>query len=285
MTANERTRVLEMVAKGTISIEQADQLLEALENAKTGRAEGRETSEAGSAEDEESWKRFSQDWARLGKDWGRWGRELGQAFARPPHFPRPPRPPRPPRAPRGVGGGKLSFEQMIELGKFGISANYVRQLGEAGLSDLSFEEIIELGKFGIDAEYVIELRKLADELESGELSVDRIIELGKFGVDPENVREMLRSGLFDLGRRSDRETERFDRRRVRLASKLARVHARLEQAAPERDRKKLREMAQELQDELEEIETARIEIEIEGEADEPHAELQADPPETGRNEP
>ena len=68
-----------------------------------------------------------------------------------------------------MGGGKLSFEQMIELGKFGISANHVRQLGEAGLSDLSFDEIIELGKFGIDAKYVIELRKLADTESNQEL--------------------------------------------------------------------------------------------------------------------
>jgi hypothetical protein len=267
MTANERTRVLEMVVKGTISIEQADQLLEALENTKPGRANQNETPSS----DAESWRGFGQD--------------FGRAFTRPPHPPmppRPPHPPRPPRAPKGVGGGKLSFEQMIELGKFGISANYVKQLGEAGLSDLGFEEIIELGKFGIDAEYVIEVRKLADELGAGELTVNRIIELGKFGVEPENVREMLQSGLFDLSKTTDRDVERFDRRRTKLEAKLARVHARLETTRGERDERKLREMAQELQDEIDELERVHLHMEIEG-GDETE-ELQVDAPETDREE-
>lgn len=276
MTTSERTRVLEMVAKGTISIEQADQLLEALESAKPTRTD---PTEAQNADEEESWKRFGQDWARFGQDWGRWGRELGQSLSGGRNFPRPPRPP---RAPKGVGGGKLSFEQMIELGKFGISAGYVRRLGEAGLSDLSFEEIIELGKFGIDADYVIELRKLANELGSGELTVDRIIELGKFGANPENVREMLSSGLFDLRNRSDRETTHDGRRRARLEAKLARVHARLEATGAERDRDRLRELAQALQDELE---TTSVEIEIEEEVEESDAQLQAGAPETEHGEP
>lgn len=177
----------------------------------------------------------------------------------------------------------MSFEQMIELGKFGISANNLRQLTDAGLTDLSFDEIIELGKFGIDANYVIELRKLGDELESGELTVDRIIELGKFGVEPENVREMLESGLFDLSQTTDRDVERFDRRRARLEAKLARVHARMETTRGGRDERKLREMAQELQDEIDRLESVHLHIEIEG-GDETHEELQADAPETKREE-
>ncbi len=279
MTANERTRVLEMVAKGTISIEQADQLLEALENTRTGDGTQNDTPEMPAANDEESRKGFGQNWARLGKDWGR----LGQGF-RSPMPPRPPHPPRPPRAPKGVGGGKLSFEQMIELGQYGISANYVRELGEAGLNDLSFEEVIKLGQYGINAKYVIELRKLGDELGAGELTLDRIIELGQYGVRPENVREMLESGLFDLGKITDRDVERADRRRVRLEAKLSKVHARLETTRDERDERKLRETAQELQDEIEALERVHLHIEIEG-SDETHEELQADAPETNREEP
>ncbi len=270
MTANERTRVLEMVAKGTISIEQADQLLEALENTKPDRANQNEIT---ALDEEESWKGFGQD--------------FGRAFTRPPHPPmppRPPHPPRPPRAPKGVSGGKLSFEQMIELGQYGISANYVRELGEAGLNDLSFEEVIKLGQYGINAKYVIELRKLGDELGAGELTLDRIIELGQYGVRPENVREMLESGLFDLGKITDRDVERADRRQTKLEAKLAKVHARLETTRGERDQRKLREMAQELQDELDELERVHLQTEIEG-RDETHEELQADAPETNREEP
>ena len=177
----------------------------------------------------------------------------------------------------------MSFEQMIELGQYGISANYVRELSEAGLNDLSFEEVIKLGQYGINAKYVIELRKLADEPGAGELTLDRIIELGQYGVRPENVREMLQSGLFDLGKITDRDVERFDRRRAKIQAKLARVHARLEATRGERDERKLREMAQELQDEIDELERVHLRIEIEG-RDETE-ELQADAPETDREEP
>jgi DNA-binding transcriptional MerR regulator len=286
MTANERTRVLEMVAKGTISIEQADQLLEALENTKTNHATQNDSPEIPASDDEESQKGFGQNWTRLGKDWGRFGQEFGRGFRSPasPRPPHPPRPPRPPRAPKGVGGGKLSFEQMIELGQYGISANYVRELSEAGLNDLSFEEVIKLGQYGINAKYVIELRKLGDELGAGELTLDRIIELGQYGVRPENVREMIQSGLFDLSKITDRDVERVDRRRTKLEAKLARVHARLETTRGEHDERKLREIAQELQDELDELERIHLNIEIEG-SDETHEELQADAPETNREEP
>jgi hypothetical protein len=263
MTTNERTRVLEMVAKGTINIEQADQLLEALENAKTGQAKDDEMPTSA---------------GRGGAPWQR----FGQDFPRTPHPPTPPRPPQPPRAPKGVGGGKLSFEQMIELGKYGVNANYLKQFSEAGLTDLSFEEIIELFKFGVRPEYVLELRRLADELGSGELTVDRIIELGKFGVRPDNVREMLESGLFDLGKVTDRDMERFDRRRSRLGAKLASVQARLESRRGEGDERKLREMAQELQSELDRLEAARPRTETEA-SDETET-LQADAPETNREE-
>jgi hypothetical protein len=156
----ERTRVLELVKSGVLSIEQADELIDALQAA-------------------------NQPEARVPSH---------EDF----RMPQPPRPPRPPRAARASGGGKLSFEQMIELENHGINANFIRELADAGLSDLTFPEVIALGTHGIRPEYVKALKRLAEELEIEELSVDQIVALGNHGVRPKNVREMLMSGLFDL---------------------------------------------------------------------------------------
>jgi hypothetical protein len=194
----ERTRVLELVKSGVLTIEQADDLIDALQTANPPQNNS---------------MRFEPINA--------------------PQPPRmnfapiaPPQPPRPPRAPRASGGGKFSFEQMIELGKFGINAQYVRELADSGLTNLSFDDIIEFGKFGIRADYVIELRKLAEELEMDELDSEKIIELGKFGVRPENVREMLSSGLFDLSQsQTVMSHEKIQAKRDQLQAKLDKVQA------------------------------------------------------------
>jgi hypothetical protein len=184
----ERTRVLELVKSGVLTIEQADELIDALQTANQSEVQFSNQSEF--------------------------------------RMPQAPRPPRPPRAPRAAGGGKFSFEQMIELGKFGINAQYVRELADAGLTNLSFDDIIEFGKFGIRPEYVIELRKLAEELEMDELDSEKIIELGKFGVRPENVREMLESGLFDLSQsQTEMSHEKIQAMRDQLQAKIDKMQA------------------------------------------------------------
>jgi hypothetical protein len=186
----ERTRVLELVKSGVLSIEQADELIDALQTANQPQHSN------------------SMNFAPI-------------APPQPPHIPAAPRSPRPPRAPRASGGGKFSFEQMIELGKFGINAQYVRELTDAGLTNLSFDDIIEFGKYGIRPDYVIELQKLAEELEMDELDSEKIIELGKFGVRPENVREMLESGLFDLSQnQTGMSHEKIQAKRDQLQTKI-----------------------------------------------------------------
>ena len=224
----ERIRVLELVKNGTITIEQADELIDALQTA-----------------NQPTYPSSSSEF----------------------RMPEPPRPPKPPRAPRASGGGKFSFEQMIELGKFGINTQYVRSLADAGLSNLSFDDIIEFGKFGIQPDYVIQLQNLAEELEMDELDSEKIIELGKFGVDVKNVREMLESGLFDLSGadnthsdhiehdvrqviRNARDIEKAahhaaksiphtDDERERFETKIEMISAKLGQAQSDKERQKL----------------------------------------------
>jgi hypothetical protein len=176
MTSNERTRVLEMVARGTITIEQADQLLAALEQVSQQEAPRAEPSRP-------AWQESGQAKTEYGHEWANGMKP-----------PRPLRPLRPPRPGRAVGGGKMSFDQMIELGKYGISAEYVRKLADAGLTDLSFDEIIELGKFGVRAETVIEFRKIAQEYGLSNFGTDEIIAFGKYGIRPDYVRSMVHAG-------------------------------------------------------------------------------------------
>ncbi len=193
----ERTRVLELVKSGVLTIEQADELIDALQ-----------TASQPTLVDTNHFQHPKPPKTTTTTT-------VTSEFTSTHHAP-----PKPPRAPRAVGGGKFSFEQMIELGKFGINMQYVRELADAGLTNLSFDDIIEFGKFGIRPDYVFELQKLAEELEI-ELDSEKIIELGKFGVRPENVREMLESGLFDLSQsQADKSHEKIQAKRDHLQVKL-----------------------------------------------------------------
>jgi hypothetical protein len=234
----ERTRVLELVKSGVLSIEQADELIDALQTANQPEV-----------------------------------RPSNQAEFR---MPQPPRPPRPPRAPRAVGGGKFSFEQMIELENHGINANFIRELANAGLEHLTWDEVIALGAHGIRPEYVKELKRLAEELEIDELSVDQIVALGNHGVKPKNVREMLESGLFDLtqtrtGVTRDRIRQKRDALQSKydgLRAKYDKLQAKLERSEPGHKYEKLEEMRDEVVGELEEVKdelSELLEEEIEAE--------------------
>jgi hypothetical protein len=226
-----------MVKDGKISIEQADELLEALENAVPNTPAHTSPLE-------------------------------------PEHKPRVEV-----RISRSTSNGKYNFEQMIELGKFGVSARFVRQIAEAGLTDLSFEDVIELGKFGISPKFVLEMRQLSEEFDLGELNFDRIIELGKFGVSAKFVREMIETQMIDFNlppsqwahHESDEDDRREDdRRRTRLQAKLHNAQAALSRVKTDREREKLEEMIETVTEELEALDEAasdRLEAELEAQVD------------------
>jgi DNA-binding transcriptional MerR regulator len=225
-----RARILEMVKDGKISIEQADELLEALENAVPNTPAHTSPLE-------------------------------------PEHKPRVEV-----RISRSTNGGKYNFEQMIELGKFGVSAKFVRELAEIGLTDLSFEDVIELGKFGINPKFVLEMRQLSEEFDLGELNFERIIELGKFGVSAKFVREMIETQMIDFTLppsqwarpvKADHEEQR-----TKLQAKLEKAQAKLSQVKTDREREKLEEIIEEVTDELEALEIDaedRLEAELNAE--------------------
>ena len=224
-----RARILEMVKDGKISIEQADELLEALENAVPNTPEHVSPLE-------------------------------------PEHKPRVEV-----RISRNTNGGKYNFEQMIELGKFGVSAKFIRQIAEVGLTDLSFEDVIELGKFGVSPKFVLEMRQLSEEFDLGELNFERIIELGKFGVSAKFVREMIETQMIDFNLPPSQWTHHGpdeDEQRQKLEVKRAKAQAKIQTVKTDREREKLEEIIEEISDELESLDDAasdRLEAELERE--------------------
>jgi hypothetical protein len=53
---------------------------------------------------------------------------------------------------------ELTFEQIVQLGMMGIEPTFVQQVREAGLDDLSFDEILQMGVQGVDPAFLMELR-------------------------------------------------------------------------------------------------------------------------------
>jgi hypothetical protein len=211
-----RARILEMVKDGKISIEQADELLEALENAVPNTPAHISPLEPN---------------------------QFG-----PEHKPRVEV-----RISRSTNGGKYNFEQMIELGKFGVSAKFIRELAEVGLTDLSFDEVIELGKFGISPKFVLEMRQLSEEFDLGELNLERIIELGKFGVSATFVREMIETQMIDFTLPASQwaHHEPDDERREKLQARLEEARAKLSQVKTEHERKTLEGIIDKVTEKLE----------------------------------
>lgn len=229
-----RARILEMVKDGKISIEQADELLEALGNAQPNTPARTSPFESSPPEPE--------------------------------HKPRVEV-----RISRSTSNGKYNFEQMIELGKFGVSPRFIRQIAETGLTDLSFEDVIELGKFGISPEFVLEMRQLGEEFDLGELNLERIIELGKFGVSAKFVREMIETQMIDFNLPPSqwaRHEPHENARREKLQAKLEKAQTKLSQVKTDREREKLEEIIEEVSDELESLEIDaqdRLEAELDAE--------------------
>ncbi len=234
-----RARILEMVKDGKISIEQADELLEALENAQPNTPARTSPLEANPFEA-----------SPLGPE----HKPLVEV-----------------RISRNTSGGKYNFEQMIELGKFGVSPKFIRQIAEVGLTDLSFEDVIELGKFGISPKFVLEMRQLSEEFDLGELNFERIIELGKFGVSAKFVREMIETQMIDFTLPPSQWAHHGpdeDEQRAKLQAKLEKAQAKIQTVKTDREREKLEEIIEEVTDELEALEVDaqdRLEAELEAE--------------------
>lgn len=167
--SEERTKVLEMLAVGTISIEQASQLLDALgeQQLTIADAKSRGGSESQSKGDcalglgtltpaqlvELRMHDVSPDFIR----------ELWE-----------------------VGYKNMSVTEIAELAMHGVNIAFIQEMRDAGYANLSVGQLTELKMFGISSAYISELR----EVGYVDLPVDQLVELGMHGVNANFVREM-----------------------------------------------------------------------------------------------
>ena len=192
--AGERAQILQMVAAGELTVEQADQLLQALAEKEAPRPAA--APEAGQPADP-------------GMERVRELFTMAQAFLPPkarvqPIPPMPPMPPMPARAPRvafvrrRTRGDRVksnpSFDQLIQLSIHGISPDFVKQVRAAGLDDLTFDDVVQLGIHGVEPEFIRTMKESFGD----ELGFDDLIQLAIHDVDPAFVREVRASGLGNL---------------------------------------------------------------------------------------
>src|SRR5262245_2104746 len=172
----ERSKVLEMVAAGTITVEQAQQLLDAI----GWGAPVPEAEEPGGA----PWPRRearerSRSAGRSGVVPGFTTEELIEL------------------ADHGVGADyirdlwaagvrDLSANDLTELFNHGVGAATLRSLRDAGLTDLTIDEVIELTNHGVTADYIVQMRAAG----YAHVGVDELVELYSHGVTPAYLREM-----------------------------------------------------------------------------------------------
>jgi hypothetical protein len=156
----ERAKVLEMLAAGTVTVEQATQLLDAIGwEAPEGRGRpGRQP--AGPVPG------FTTDELVALADNGVDASYLREAWA--------------------AGFRHLTADELIELHDHGVGADYLQELGRSGLTDLSVEDVTELADHGVSVAYLRELR----EAGLGHLSAEQVTELHDHGVSAAFMREL-----------------------------------------------------------------------------------------------
>ena len=94
---------------------------------------------------------------------------------------------------RDAGYPDLSYESLMAFARHGIDADYVADLSAYGLGDLSTDEIVELARHGVD-DVLVEYR----ELGLTNLSVEQIIDLSRHGVDPDDISRWRQNGFNGL---------------------------------------------------------------------------------------
>ena len=149
----ERRKVLEMVAAGTITPDEANQLLEVLEGG--GGDEARDPVAAGyaGAGRQEAPPRGPAAWQAF-EGWG-----ANAAFA---------------RGMREAGLDDLAPARLRELRRHGVKPEYVRELRESGFADVSIDNLIDLSNHGVKPGYVREVREAGvDDLDYVDLIVMR----------------------------------------------------------------------------------------------------------------
>ncbi len=153
MTNQERTKILEMVASGKLTIEQADQLLERLGAQSTADAEKRPDLSQRAA----GFTNFTGEQMAALEVY-----EVDADYI---------------RALQEAGLRDLTVKQLISLKNYEIDADDIVALREAGFTDLTVKQLIALKNYEVDADDVRALQ----EAGFTNLTVEQLIALKKHG--------------------------------------------------------------------------------------------------------
>jgi hypothetical protein len=175
MATKEQETILKMVAAGTVTVEQAAELLDALGPAREP-PRPRPASDIGNLLEEVLSRAL--------------GSRLGGSFVAPapPRPPRPPRPPEPRRSARPHRSSKpffaggpdrqgLSFEELVELKTEGVPKSYIDEMGDL-FPEIDLGELLECHEGGVEPSYARAMLAIF-----GELDVPQLVELRESGVD------------------------------------------------------------------------------------------------------
>jgi hypothetical protein len=149
MTSEERKKILEMVAAGKLTVEQASQLMDKLGTKSTTDAAKRPDQGQRSGG-------YTQE--TIGRIRGY--RKSGDTVL------------------TEAGLANFPARQIAALKNYGVDADYIRALQEAGLADLTVRQVISLYNYGVDAN---DVRALREDGVAGP-TVERLLSLKKYGV-------------------------------------------------------------------------------------------------------
>ena len=149
MTNEERRKILEMVAAGKLTVEQASQLMDKL---------GTKSATDAAKRPDQGQRSGGYTQETLGRIRGY--RKSGDTVL------------------TEAGLANLPARQIAALKNYGVDADYIRALQEAGLADLTVRQVISLYNYGVDAD---DVRALREDGVAGP-TVERLLSLKKYGV-------------------------------------------------------------------------------------------------------
>jgi len=173
--SEERQKVLEMLAEGRLTPEQADRLLEALGAAAQGTPRANPEPRPNASGDRPRGAAYRQDGFLAGLTADQLI-EMRQHGVNPAFV----------QEIRGLGLRDISVDQLIELRDHGVNAAYISGMRRLGGADFDVDQLIELRDHGVTPAFIQEMRDLG----LTEVSIDQLIELRDNGVDAAYIREM-----------------------------------------------------------------------------------------------
>jgi hypothetical protein len=165
-----RAQILEMLVSGRVTVEQADQLLQALDAASPAAPHEPAAQLGGQRRRDE---RADDFFATLTPEQLIELRDHGvnRAFI---------------EQMRAAGLYGLSVADLIDLYDHGVTPRFVLDLREAGFTELTSDDLVEMYDHGVDAAFVREMRDLG----FAKLAPSEWVELRDHGVDSDCAREM-----------------------------------------------------------------------------------------------